>query len=332
MKNKLILIIGILIIIAVFLNRTKVFHSTSETKGNRVTTHISKKVQLNNIAYFTGLNYLYSINLYSHIKNTVSGYLGPGKSADSVIEIKNNEYAISNESNSINICTTKKGSISKCSQGNFLSTINGYTSGGNFINFQGVGDLALYNGSLYATDVINGAIVKINTKTFTAIPVVTGLNNPHGIYFYNNYLYINLHSYPYQGKACTLIKVNTSNWNVLSCVAYLGGYADGVAGYKANLYLVRDYVQSSGLYNASVYSINLNTKKYKNIITINKQYIDGIGYNSQTLLAVFRSANPDVSGIKYYSYKEGLYNISTGTPQPVSYGIYDGVYFPPKLP
>ncbi len=327
MKNKFILIIGILIVIAVFLNRTKVFHSIPATKGNRITTTVSKKVQLNTIAYFTGLNYLYSINLNNNIKNTVSGYLGPGKAADSVLLIKNNEYAISNESNNINICTPKK-----CSQGNFLSTISGYTSGGSFVNFQGIGDLSFYNGHLYATDVINGAIVQINTNTFTATAVVTGLNNPHGIYFYNNYLYINLQNYPYQGKTCTLIKIDTSNWTISSCAASLGGYADGVAGYKQNLYLVRDYLQSSGLYNASVDFINLDTLKYKNLITVDKQYIDGIGYNSKTVLAVFRSANPDVSGVKYYTYKEGLYNISNGVPQLISSGIYDGVYFPSTLP
>ncbi len=327
MKNKFVLIIGILIIIAVFLNRTKIFHSTPETKNSNINTHVSKKSQLNTTAYFTGLNYLYSINLNNSTKNTVSGYLGPGKAADSVLLIKNNEYAISNESNSINICTPKK-----CSQGNFLSTINGYTSGGSFINFQGVGDLAFYNGYLYATDVINGAIVQINTNTFTATAVVIGLNNPHGIYFYNNYLYINLQTYPSKDNACTLIKVSTSNWIISSCVASLGGYADGVAGYKQNLYLVRDYLQSTGLYNASVYFINLNTMQYKNLITVNKQYIDGIGYNSKTVLAVFRSANPDIPGVKYYTYKEGLYNISTGIPQLISFGIYDGVYFPSTLP
>ncbi len=335
MKNKFIVLLTILVLIFISYNYLKTANTPKDSSNN--TRSIPSQVQINNTAYFTGLNYLYSINIKNRIKNTVSGYLGSGKAADSVLMIKKNEYAISNESNAINICvlgqrSRSSGSRSKCSQGDFLSTINGYVSNGSFINFQGVGDLSLYGGYLYATDVINGAIVKINLLTFTATSIITGLDNPHGIYFYNNYLYINLHSYPYQGKSCTLIKFNTLNLNVPSCVISVGGYADGVTGYKNNLYFVRDYLQPSGLYNASIDYINLNTLQYKNLITIDKQYIDGIGYNSKTILAVFRSANPDVPGVKYYSYKEGLYDVSGRIPKLVSSGIYDGVYFPSTLP
>jgi len=116
-------------------------------------------------------------------------------------------------------------------------------------------------------------------------------------------------------------------WNLYGA-STLGGYADGVAGYNNILYVVRDYLQSSGYYNASVYSINLNTLKYSNLITVTNQYIDGIGYNSKTVLAVFRSANPDSLGVKHYHYIQGLYNITSGSPNLLVSGTFDGIYFP----
>ncbi len=325
MKKKITILLVIFALIIVFYSYTQI-HSTKINKTKNISIKKLTKTNLNTIAYFTGLNYLYSINIESKIKNTVSGYLGPGKAADSVIKIKNNEYAISNESSQINICKT-----GKCSQGNFVSIIKGYTQNGIFYNFQGVGDLAFYKGYLYATDVIRGVIVKINIQNFSASAIVTGLTNPHGIYFYNNNLYINLEYYIYQNNKCSLIKVNPINWNVSGCVTQIGGYADGVAGYQNKLYVVRDYYQSSGMYNASVYLVNLQTLKYTNLINVNNQYIDGIGYNSKSVLAVFRSANPDSIGTKHYNHIPGLYNISNGIPTLLVSGTFDGVYFPAHI-
>ena len=323
MKKKII-VSSIIVILVVFFVLSYRGVSYSSIKSNKtVKKHFLNKKVINSTAYFTGLSYLYSINIYKKVKNTVSGYLGGGKAADSVIKIKNSEYAISNESTSINIC-----GVNKCSQGNFVSTITGYTFNNTFYKFQGVGDLAMYNGNLYATDVLNGAIVKINISNFTATAVVTNLNNPHGIYFYDRNLYINLESFSYNNSNCSLIKVNTSNWNISGCAFTIGGYADGVAGYKNILYIVRDYLQPSGYYNASVYSINLNSLKYSNLINITNQYIDGIGYNSKEILAVFRSANPDILGVKHYNYIQGLYNITSGKPDLLVSGTFDGVYFP----
>ena len=322
-KNKIIFL-AIIIILIVVLTRSYRRVSNNSVKSSKTVKKalIAKKV-INPIAYFTGLSYLYSININNRIKNTVSGYLGSGKAADSVINIRSGEYAISNESTAIHIC-----GVNKCSQGNFVSTITGYTLDNTFYKFQGVGDLAMYNGNLYATDVLNGAIVKINISNFTAIAVVTNLNNPHGIYFDDGNLYIKLESFSYNNSVCSLIKVNTSNWAVSGCASRIGGYADGVAGYKNILYIVRDYLQPSGYYNASVYSINLNSGKYSNLINITDQYIDGIGYNSKEVLAVFRSANPDSLGVKHYNYIQGLYNITSGKPDLLVSGTFDGIYFP----
>ncbi len=323
--KKRIIALAVIIILVVFIIHSYGGSSHNSIKSNKTVkkTLLAKKV-INSTAYFTGLSYLYSININNKVKNTVSGYLGPGKAADSVVKITNsNEYAISNESTSINICSSNK-----CSQGNFVSTITGYTFNNTFYKFQGVGDLAMYKGFLYATDVLNGAIVKINPSKFIATAVVTNLNNPHGIYFYNGDLYINLESFSYNNSECSLIKVNTSNWNISGCASTLGGYADGVAGYNNILYIVRDYLQSSGYYNASVYSINLNSDKYSNLINVTNQYIDGIGYNSKEVLAVFRSANPDSLGVKHYNYIQGLYNITSGKPDLLVSGTFDGIYFP----
>lgn len=324
MRKKIIIIVIVIIIIAFIYSYTKPI--SINTKNTKIDISNNKNINIqtiNTTAYFTGLNYLYSINTLNLKKTTVSGYLGPGKAADSVFKIAKDEYAISNESTSINICGPDK-----CSQGNFISTITGYTFNNTFYNFQGVGDLAMYNNNLYATDVLNGAIVKINLSNFKASAVVTGLNNPHGIYFYKKNLYINLESFMYNKSNCNLIKINTINWTAIGCASTVGGYADGVAGYKNTLYIVRDYLQSSGYYNASVYRINLNTLKYTNLININNQYIDGIGYNSNQVLAVLRSANPDSLGVKHYNYIQGLYNITSGKPRLLVSGIFDGVYFP----
>ena len=285
----------------------------------------AKKVTANyptNLMY-TSLSYLYSININSKKVTTVSGYLGTGKSADSVVKIGDNEYAISNESSTINICSSQK-----CSQGNFVSSISGFYINNQFYSFEGVGDLAFYNNELYATDVLRGVIVKINISNFRADAIVTGLNNPHGIYLYNNYLYINLENYPISSNDCTLIKVSLNNINDISCDGNFGGYADGVGGYNNNIYLARDYLNySTGLYSTKVYTVSLDNLSSHLVVSIPNQYIDGVAFNSKQVFAVFRSANPDVPGKKYYTYEEGVYDITSGKPVLIVPGIFDGVSF-----
>ena len=318
MIKKIIKIFSIILILGFIYFVNSDYSAVKVTVYKTRTTKSLLKKQIPNILLYTGLNYLYSININNSKSVVISGFLGKGKAADSVIEFKKNEYAISNESNAINICIP-----SHCSYNNFASTINGYYENNQFYNFEGVGDLAFYNGYLYATDVLRGVIVKININTFKAQEVVSNLLNPHGIYFYNNNLYINLENY----NNCSLIKLSVNNFNNISCVVNLGSYADGVSGYNNTLFIVRDTLSSSGLYSANVYKINLKSNTSSLYLSINKQYIDGIAFNSKNVYAVFRSANPDVFGTKYYTYSEGVYNITGGNVKLLVKGIFDGVNF-----
>ena len=87
MKKRIIslAIIIILVVLVVYLYQKPTHISIKSSKTVKKT--LLKERVINSTAYFTGLNYLYSINIISKIKNTVSGYLGPGKAADSVVKI-----------------------------------------------------------------------------------------------------------------------------------------------------------------------------------------------------------------------------------------------------
>ena len=324
---KIIIIISLVVILTIIIYTLNLKHANNGTyqKVYNKQNVQAKKITTNyptNLMY-TSLSYLYSININSKKVTTISGYLGTGKSADSVVKIGNNEYAISNESSTINICSSQK-----CSQENFVSSISGFYLNNQFYSFEGVGDLAFYNNTLYATDVLRGVIVKINISNFIANAIITGLNNPHGIYLYNNYLYVNLKNYTISSNACTLIKISLYNINDISCDGNFGGYADGVGGYKNRIYFARDYLNySTNLYNAKVYTINLDNLSSRLVISVPNQYIDGVAFNSKQVFAVFRSANPDVLGKKYYTYEEGVYNVTNGKPVLVVPGVFDGVSF-----
>jgi zona occludens toxin (predicted ATPase) len=68
MKKKITILLVIFALIIVFYSYAQI-HSTKINKTKNISIKKLTKTNINTIAYFTGLNYLYSINIESKIKN-----------------------------------------------------------------------------------------------------------------------------------------------------------------------------------------------------------------------------------------------------------------------